>query len=162
MNDQVMNETQSSRRIGRSIGALFAGLLVAIVPVIATDAALKATGVFPSSNQPMSDTLLLLATAYRAVYGVAGSYVTAWLAPNRPMQHVLALGGRGHTPGHCGSSGDMGPRRCGRARMVSHCTHFAGDAAILAGRSSAPQMAGVNLISNVEKRYAQNHPVPVV
>jgi len=102
MNDQVMNETQSSPRIGRSIGALFAGVLVGIVPVIATDAALMATGVFPSSSQPMSDTLLLLATAYRAVYGVAGSYVTAWLAPNRPMLHVLALGGVGTVLGIVG------------------------------------------------------------
>ncbi len=115
MNDQVMNETQSSRRIGRSIGALFAGLLVAIVPVIATDAALKATGVFPSSNQPMSDTLLLLATAYRAVYGVAGSYVTAWLAPNRPMQHVLALGGVGTLLGIVGVVVTWG-----RADVVGH------------------------------------------
>jgi hypothetical protein len=37
----------------------------------------------------MSDALLLLATVYRTLYGVAGSYITARLAPNRPMQHVL-------------------------------------------------------------------------
>jgi hypothetical protein len=40
----------------------------------------------------MGDALFLLATAYRIVYGVAGSYVTARLAPDRPMQHALALG----------------------------------------------------------------------
>jgi hypothetical protein len=38
------------------------------------------------------DAALLLATAYRIVYGIAGSYVTARLAPDRPMQHAL-LGG---------------------------------------------------------------------
>ncbi|MCU1275764.1 MAG: hypothetical protein JWO48_3195 [Bryobacterales bacterium] len=40
----------------------------------------------------MSDALLLVATAYRTVYAVAGSYITARLAPERPMQHALAGG----------------------------------------------------------------------
>jgi hypothetical protein len=40
----------------------------------------------------MSDALFVLATAYRTVYAVTGSYLTARLAPNRPMQHAL-LGG---------------------------------------------------------------------
>ena len=40
----------------------------------------------------MSDALFLLATAYRTVYGAAGSYIAARLAPDRPMTHALALG----------------------------------------------------------------------
>jgi hypothetical protein len=40
----------------------------------------------------MADALLLLATAYRTVYGVAGSDLAARLAPGRPMAHALALG----------------------------------------------------------------------
>ena len=40
----------------------------------------------------MADALFLLATAYRIVYGVAGSYIAAQLAPDRPMRHALALG----------------------------------------------------------------------
>jgi hypothetical protein len=43
-------------------------------------------------GQPTSDPLLLLATAYRTLYGVFSSYVVARLAPDKPMQHVL-LGG---------------------------------------------------------------------
>lgn len=35
---------------------------------------------------------MLLATAYRTVYGVVGSYITARLAPNQPMRHALVLG----------------------------------------------------------------------
>ena len=35
---------------------------------------------------------LMLATVYRTIYGVAGSYITARLAPYRPMQHALAGG----------------------------------------------------------------------
>ena len=40
----------------------------------------------------MSDGLFALATAYRIVFGILGSYVMARLAPNRPMQHAL-IGG---------------------------------------------------------------------
>jgi hypothetical protein len=36
--------------------------------------------------------LLLLATTYRCIYAVIGSYTTARLAPDRPMQHALAGG----------------------------------------------------------------------
>jgi len=35
---------------------------------------------------------LLLATVYRTVYGVLGSYIIARLAPDRPMQHALVGG----------------------------------------------------------------------
>jgi len=34
----------------------------------------------------------LLATVYRTVYGVAASYLAAWLAPGRPMLHAMNLG----------------------------------------------------------------------
>ena len=39
-----------------------------------------------------TDPLFLLATLYRTVYGIAGSYVTARLAPSHPMGHAMALG----------------------------------------------------------------------
>ncbi len=35
---------------------------------------------------------LLLATVYRTVCGVVGSYIIARLAPDRPMQHALVGG----------------------------------------------------------------------
>lgn len=76
----------------RSIAAVFAGALAGIVLSIGTDMALYATDVFPKFGQPMVDSLLLLATAYRTVYGVVGSYITARLAPNQPMRHALVLG----------------------------------------------------------------------
>jgi hypothetical protein len=40
----------------------------------------------------VSDGPLVLATAYRIVFGVVGSYVTARLAPDRPMLHAM-IGG---------------------------------------------------------------------
>jgi hypothetical protein len=65
----------------RSIGAVLAGVLVIVVLSIGTDVALHAAGVFPASGERMPDALLLLATAYRSVYAIAGSYIAARLAP---------------------------------------------------------------------------------
>lgn len=89
-----MGETRgrSPRRLGRSAGAILAGFVVVVVLSLGTDFALHATGVFPPFGQVMSDALFLLATVYRTVYGVAGSYTTARLAPHRPMLHALAGG----------------------------------------------------------------------
>ncbi len=87
-----MTETQSPRRIGRSIGALFAGFVVVVVLSLGTDLALHAAGIFPALGQRMSDALFVLATVYRTLYGVVGSYVTARLAPDRPMGHALVGG----------------------------------------------------------------------
>jgi hypothetical protein len=90
-----MNEPHRPRRILRSLGALLAGFIVTAIPSIATDEVLHATGVFPPHGQQMTDGLFLLATAYRIVYGVAGCYVAARLAPDRPMLHALVLGAVG-------------------------------------------------------------------
>ena len=87
-----MSEMPHPRRVPRSILAVLAGMLAIVVLSIGTDMVLHATGVYPPSDQPMSDALFVLATAYRIVYGVLGSYIAARLAPDRPMQHALALG----------------------------------------------------------------------
>ena len=87
-----MSEMRHPRRGLRRIGAVPAGLVAVIILSIGTDMVLHAAGVFPPLGQPMSGALFLLATAYRTVYGVAGGYIAARLAPDRPMQHALALG----------------------------------------------------------------------
>jgi hypothetical protein len=87
-----MSEALPSRRIGKSLGALFAGFLAVVILSLGTDLALHATGIFPRWGQPMGDGLFLMATAYRILYGVAGSYVTARLAPDRPLEHALVGG----------------------------------------------------------------------
>jgi len=76
----------------RSIGAVFAGLIVIFVLSTAVDVVLHATGVFPPWGNPMSDPLFALATAYRIVISIGGCYIAARLAPDRPMKHALALG----------------------------------------------------------------------
>ena len=87
-----MSETHPPRTMSRSIGALLAGFLFVVVLSLGTDAVLRGTGVFPQLGQSMSTALYLLATAYRTVYGIAGSYITARLTPHSPMQHALAGG----------------------------------------------------------------------
>jgi hypothetical protein len=100
-----------ARRIARRIGAVIAGLLVNAVAASVTDSVLHATGVYPALGIRMSGALFAVALAYRTLYGVLGSYVTARLAPDRPMQHALALGAVGVTVGIIGAAvmWDAGP-----------------------------------------------------
>jgi len=79
----------------RSFGAILGGFVVVVILSVATDAVMHVTGVFPTIGVLMTDGLFSLATVYRTIYGIFGSYVTARLAPNRPMEHALAGGGFG-------------------------------------------------------------------
>jgi hypothetical protein len=72
-----------------------AGFAVAIVLSLGTDLGLHAAGLIPALGEPMSDRMLVLATAYRTLYGVIAGYVIARLAPHRPMQHALIGGAAG-------------------------------------------------------------------
>jgi hypothetical protein len=77
------------RSIWRSVWAVVAGFLVVVVLSTATDAVLHAAGIFPALGKIMSNGLFAVATAYRTLYGILGSYVTARLAPHKPMKHSL-------------------------------------------------------------------------
>ena len=87
-----MSKTQHPRRLGRSAVALLAGFIVVVALSLGTDVVLHALGVYPPWGQPVTDGPLILATAYRTIFGVAGSYITARLAPDRPMLHALTGG----------------------------------------------------------------------
>jgi hypothetical protein len=89
-----LSETRPRRTL-RSAGAVFAGLLAIVILSTAADAVLHATGVFPPFPERMADGLFALATAYRIVFGVAGCWLTARLAPDHPLRHALALGAVG-------------------------------------------------------------------
>ena len=97
--------------IARRVIAVLVGLLVIVVASTITDSALHATGIFPPWGQPMADSLFLLALAYRTIYAVAGSYLTARLAPERPMWHALVLGAIGVAVTAAGTAAtwDRGP-----------------------------------------------------
>jgi hypothetical protein len=84
------------RRLFRRIGAVAAGLFTIFAVTSAVDAVMHATGVYPPvDTPPMSSALFLLAFAYRFAIDVAGCWLTARLAPDRPMAHALALGAIG-------------------------------------------------------------------
>lgn len=87
-----MNETQTPRQIGRSVLAVLVGIVAGVAVTLATDFVLHAIHVFPAWDQRVPDSLLALATAYRTVYSVGASYLTARLAPFSPMKHALAGG----------------------------------------------------------------------
>ena len=108
---EIMNETQSPRQLGRSLVALLAGMFAGILLSLGTDYVLHAIGLFPPLGQPVSSPLLLLATVYRTVYGVAGAYIAARLAPNQPMMHALVLGMLGFVVSLVGAvvTWNMGP-----------------------------------------------------
>jgi hypothetical protein len=80
------------RRLLRSIGAVFAGLIAVFILSLGTDQVLHVLKIYPPWGQSMSDVLFLVATVYRLLYCIAGSYLAARLAPDRPMRHALALG----------------------------------------------------------------------
>ena len=75
-----------------SVRALLAGFVVVFVLSLGTDVVLHAVGLFPPLGQWTSDSLFLVATSYRILYSVFGSYITARLAPNRPMWHAMTGG----------------------------------------------------------------------
>lgn len=77
----------------KSIWAVLAGILINVVLSMCTDMIMEATGVFPPPSGGLFVTwMLALALAYRLVYTYLGGLVTARLAPNRPMRHVIILG----------------------------------------------------------------------
>jgi hypothetical protein len=89
-----MSEAQPPRQIGRSILALLAGMFTGIFLSLGTDEVLHLAHVYSPWGASMAgyESTLLYATLYRTVYGVAGSFMAARLAPSRPMLHAMILG----------------------------------------------------------------------
>jgi hypothetical protein len=88
-------ETNRPRKILQSIGALLAGFVVNVALSLGTDVGLHAIGIAPALSQSWTDPQLMLATAYRTLYGVLSSYLVARLAPRRPLEHALVGGAIG-------------------------------------------------------------------
>ena len=103
-----------NRNTKRSIAAVFAGLITIIVATTAVDILLHVTGVYPPMNQPLDDQGALLASSYRLIISIAGAYLTARLAPARPLRHAVILGYVGIVLGLVGAiatwNAGLGPR----------------------------------------------------
>ena len=76
----------------KSIGAVAVGVVFIIVVTTIIDIVLHLVRVYPPMDKPLNDALALLASSYRLVLGIAGAWLTARLAPDRPMRHALLLG----------------------------------------------------------------------
>jgi len=96
-----MNGVTMNKR--KSIWAIFAGFLTVVLLSTGTDFILEKTGIFTPPEQGFFTTwMMVLAFAYRSVYTIAGGYVTASLAPQNPMRHVVILGCIGTAAGIAG------------------------------------------------------------
>ncbi len=103
------------RRLGRSTLVVLAGFISVAVLSLGTDQVLHVLQVYPPWGEPMYQPgLNLLALSYRMLYTILGGYITARLAPHRPMRHVFVLGLIGLITGSAGaiaaiSMADLGP-----------------------------------------------------
>jgi peptidoglycan/LPS O-acetylase OafA/YrhL len=82
--------------MGRSILAIVAGFVLAGALNVGTNTFLSrvAPEMVPPPGTPNTNTTaLLVICAYVALYGILGCYVTARLAPSRPLLHALIVGG---------------------------------------------------------------------
>jgi len=95
MATQTAETSARPRQLGRSAIALLVGFVVGVVLSLGTDFVLHLVGVFPALGDPVGSKPLLLATIYRTIYSVLACYVTALLAPDRPMGHALTAGAIG-------------------------------------------------------------------
>ena len=86
----------------RSIGAVLAGMVAGVVLTLGVDFLMTRLGVFPPLGTPATSGPLAVATAYRVVFGILGAWITARLAPNRPMLHALVGGAIGFAVGVVG------------------------------------------------------------
>ena len=98
---------------GRSVWAIVAGVLAVVIVTTLVDAVLHLAGMLPPTSQRMNDAQSALALSYRIVIGVGGGYLTARLAPERPMKHAMILGVAGTLLGLIGVVAtwnlDLGP-----------------------------------------------------
>lgn len=95
----------------KSIGAILAGLIFIVITHTATDALLEKAGVLPKDNLFVGTGLILLVIGYRSVFSFIGCYLTAKLAPRKPMKHALILGLIGLVLSSVGAivAADLGP-----------------------------------------------------
>lgn len=107
--------TRASRRLPRSIAAVLIGFFSVAVFSLVTDQVLHVLQVYPPWGEPMWDPKLnALALAYRTVFTILGGYITARLAPHKPMKHVVIVGIIGTIAGIAGAitaitMADLGP-----------------------------------------------------
>ena len=81
------------KTIWKSIGAILAGFLIGAILSVGTDLLLNAAGILNmESFKENSPGIIFMVIVYRLIYNIFGCYVTAKLAPTKPMKHALIIG----------------------------------------------------------------------
>jgi hypothetical protein len=98
-------------------------LLVIVILAVVTDTFLQSVGILPiTGKERFTDFHSLLALSYHLLYAALGGYLTARLAPYRPITHALALGSVGlamSVPGlRAIVEGDLAPAWYGWALII--------------------------------------------
>ncbi|HEY0670140.1 MAG TPA: hypothetical protein VGD22_18310 [Sphingobacteriaceae bacterium] len=77
----------------KSILAVIAGLVVSAILSAVTDLIFGSTGIIKlNAFKEAPTSLILLVILYRFIFNSYGSYITAKLAPSKPMKHAMILG----------------------------------------------------------------------
>jgi hypothetical protein len=81
----------------RSVAAVLAGFVLIFCLSMGGDYALRSLmpNAFGPNGQALGVPVLLITLAYVTLFATFGCWLTAALAPNRPMRHALILGGLG-------------------------------------------------------------------
>ena len=77
----------------KSIGAVIAGFAALAILSTITDSILQKAGIM--KTEPFDENLVWLIAiivAYRTIFNTLGCYLTARLAPSKPMKHAIILG----------------------------------------------------------------------
>jgi hypothetical protein len=76
----------------QSTGAVLAGIIAVFALSTITDLILETTGVMklPFAGKPLW--LMIAVTAYRSIYVISSSYITAKSAPVKPMKYTIIFG----------------------------------------------------------------------
>lgn len=76
----------------QSIKAIAAGFVFVVIISLITDFVLETTDIMKRPFDLNSDGFVVFVVLYRSLYGTIGSYLTAKLAPVKPMKHSM-IGG---------------------------------------------------------------------
>ena len=77
----------------KSIGAVVAGFFALVILSVIADSILEKAGIMktdPFVENPVW--LIVIIILYRTIFNTFGCYLTARLAPNKPMTHAIILG----------------------------------------------------------------------
>ena len=91
----------------KSVGAVLAGVGANLL-AIPVDVALSAAGLFSAQGNEGGEAPYAVALAYRLAFAGLGGWVTARLAPSRPLRHGLALGALGMVLASLGAAANWG------------------------------------------------------